>query len=446
MHKAYKTKGGFFYMKKIIGIAAVAAIVATSAFAEITFGAWGRAGIDFGNVVGSSTTTDGTTTADPLGDATVSATPSWASGSRVGFSVAGTNEDKNVGFNINVDSNGNTIGVGDQAKIWGQIGWFKAQFGKIQLDELRGSIGDWGNREEFNQKAEDGIFDRFYPTLGMTAEFRPIDGLFIGATIDASKVTTTTTTINYIGADVAALKRALDDAKNAYDILKTRANWDAYQDALEAYNDAVTTSTSSSWPRLENVLKSANVGVGYTIKDVAQIKAAYFGNSTDDHYGKLEFGADLLMIKNNLIEIGAKLPMSKDNADGYFNACVGFSGSADKLTYKGHVFGDFVRRTDSDGSYKVNPTAGFDACAEYDIGVCSLGLTGAYTANMYSDSSTGDFATHTMGLELYAKKGFANGYLFGGVADGLVIATASQAKSTTLTNTFKIPVGVEYSF
>ncbi len=29
-------------MKKIIGIAAVAAMVATSAFAEITFGSWGR--------------------------------------------------------------------------------------------------------------------------------------------------------------------------------------------------------------------------------------------------------------------------------------------------------------------------------------------------------------------------------------------------------------------
>jgi hypothetical protein len=426
-------------MKKIIGIAAVAAMVASGAFAEITFGAWGRTGLDFGNVVGKSTTVDGTTTVDPLGDATVITTPSWASGSRVGFAVAGTNDDKNIGFNVNVDSNGNTIGIGDQAKIWGQIGWFKAQFGKIQLDDLRGSIGDWGNREEFNQKGEDGIFDRFYPTLGMTAEFRPVEGLFIGATIDASKVVG-----YYTPAEIAALAIKYADAQTAYAADSSDSNYTAMMDAQKAYLQASSgLSQSSSDNRLENVLKSINVGAGYTIKDVAQVKVAYFGNSSENHYGKLEFGADLLMIKNNLIEIGAKLPMSKDNADGYFNATVGFSGSADKLTYKGHVFGDFARRT-SGSEFKVDPTVGLDACAEYDIGVFALGLTGAYKINTWSDSTS--YSKQTMGLELYAKKGFSNGYLFAGIADGLVVESTESTKTTTLTNTFSIPVGAEYWF
>lgn len=399
-------------MKKIIGIAAIAAMVATSAFAEITFGAWGRSGLDFGNVSSGSAydiSTNDSTTIDPT-DATLAATPSWAAGSRVGFSVAGKNDDGTVGFNVNVDANGGTFGVGDQAKVWGKLGFMEVQFGKIQLDDLRGSIGDWGNREEFNQKGEDAIFTRFYPKEGMTVALRPIEGLFIGAAID----------------------------------------------------------TGTGTARLEDAFKAVQVGLGYTVKDTVQLKAQYIGSAVEDHYGTLEFGADLLMIKNNLIEIGAKLPMAKDNADGYFNAIVALSGSADKLTYKGHLFADFghsstyVYQSVADklagGSATMTfnedndpTTVGLDACAEYDVGVCSIGLTGAYVAgfNTVDLGGSDDYkiVTNTIGVELYAKKGFSNGYLFGGVADKMVFTSESASDSgTSFINTFNIPVGAEYWF
>jgi hypothetical protein len=425
-------------MKKIIGIVAVAAMVASGAFAEITFGAWGRTGINFGNVTTTKTgSADATST-----DATVSATPSWASGARVGFNVTGATEDGNVGFKVNVDSNGNTIGIGDQAKVWGKIGWLTAEFGKIQLDDLRGSIGDWGNRD-IGSKGEDDIFTRFYPTLGMALELRPVDGMFLGATIDASTVATTT----YDTDSIATLEAAKDAAYLAYTTTPNQTTYEAYEDALAAYRTAAAGTSSTTDPTMEDVFKAVNVGFGYTVKDTVQIKAAYFGSAADNNYGRIEVGADLLFIKNNTIEIGAKLPLYKDNAArvadsnaNYFSACVGFSGSADKLTYKGHVFGSAAAIMDG-ADYTSKPTVGFDADGEYDLGLFSLGLTTKYNITNNSPAKT---VNHDMGLELYAKKGLGNGYLFAGVADELKMDIVDT--TSTMTNTFYIPVGAEYWF
>jgi hypothetical protein len=427
-------------MKKIIGIVAVAAMVASGAFAEITFGAWGRSGMNFGNV---ETKKSGSADAT-ISQSTVSATPSWASGSRIGFNVAGSTEGGNVGFKVNVDSNGSTIGIGDQAKVWGKIGWLTAEFGKIQVDDLRGSIGDWGNRD-IGSKGEDDIFTRFEPKLGMALELRPVDGLFLGAAIDASKVATTT----YDADSIATLKAAKDDAFVAYTTTPSQTTYEAYEDALAAYRTAVAGTSSTTDPTMEDVFKAIKAGFGYTVKDTVQIKAAYFGSAADDNYGRIEVGADLLFIKNNTIEIGAKLPLYKDNAArvadsnaNYFSACVGFSGSADKLTYKGHVFGSAAAIMDG-ADYTSKPTVGFDADGEYDLGLFALGLTTTYKI---TTDSVGKTSVHEPGVELYAKKNLGNGYLFAGVADSMTITVAeTEAKSETK-NTFYIPVGAEYWF
>ncbi len=395
-------------MKKIIGIAAIAAMVATSAFAEITFGAWGRSGLDLFGIGTSGTKTEGTgsdteTWADTTYNTT--ATPSWASGSRVGFSVAGTSEDGNIGFNVNVDANGGSWGVGDQAKIWANLGFVKVQFGKIQLDDLRGSIGDWGNRD-ISWKGEDAVFTRFQPSLGATISMTPIEGLFVGAAID--------------------------------------------------------TSSGSGTVETKAMLKAAQVGAGYTVKDVVQLKAQFIGNGTDNDDGKyqtgtLEFGADLLMIKNNLVEIGFKLPMAEDNANGYFNAIVSAKGSADKLAYKAQVYGDFAQgaKLITTTENEMVPTIGINFGAEYDLSSFTVGLTGGYNITFQSESKSGvdaSLVTNALLGELYAKKGFGNGYIFAGVADSVSFAVGSltysgdTAKSTTTKNSFYIPVGAEYWF
>ena len=457
-------------MKKILGIAAVAAMVATSAFAEVTVGAWGRSGMNFINKNNDSATFKSTAPGSSEykgtdgSDATVDPTPGFASGSRVGVNFAGVNADKTIGFNLNVDSNGGTVGIGDQAKVWGKIGFLTVQFGKIQLDDLRGSVGDWGNRD-IGSKGEDDIFSRFYPSKGMTVELRPIDGLFIGAAIDSSATTAKTVT------------------NAVYNTITTEATvggvkvTESVKNVFSTKTAAVTTATTSS--RIDDVFKAINVGAGYTVKDVVQIKAAYFGSAETHNGGRLEFGADLLGIKNNTIEIGVKLPLydsdKNRNADisgsnafsdvgaDYFDMTVGISGGKDKLTYKGHVFGNFAsakKYYDNANSDKfiAAPVIGLDCGVEYDIGVCSIGGTAKYNVQFYNDSGTESgvsssvsYSLNDFGAELYAKKNFSNGYLFAGVADEMKIYNGESKGTYTYTttvarNTFYIPVGAEYWF
>src|SRR5574344_472581 len=102
---------------------------------------------------------------------------------------------------------------------------------------------------------------------------------------------------------------------------------------------------------------------------------------------------------------------------------------------------------------------GLDCGVEYDIGVCSIGGTAKYNVQFYNESATlsgvscaTDSAVNTLGAELYATKGFSNGYLFAGVADKVTITNAKTtigsnwSATTTTDNTFYIPVGAEYWF
>lgn len=111
------------------------------------------------------------------------------------FNFSASTEDNKLGFNLDleyvVDSNGGLgkISIPDQAKVWWQpTDWFLGQVGMIEVDDLRGSVGDWGvGRRDIGSLDEDAIFDRFYPWAGVALSFYPVEGLFIGATFDAYK-------------------------------------------------------------------------------------------------------------------------------------------------------------------------------------------------------------------------------------------------------------------
>ena len=97
---------------------------------------------------------------------------------------------------------------------------------------------------------------------------------------------------------------------------------------------------------------------------------------------------------------------------------------------------------------------------EYDLGMCSVGLTAKYNITMANGKETiftveldDGYMVNNIGAELYLKKGFGNGYLFAGVADELKITSYTQkldsdnnGTTTVTNNTFSIPVGAEYWF
>ncbi len=340
------------------------------------------------------------------------------------FNFSASTEDNKLGFNLDleyvVDSEGalGELSLPDQAKVWWQpTDWFLGQIGMVEVDDLRGTIGDWGNdRRDIGLLGEDDIFDRFYPQAGIALSFYPVEGLFIGATFDA------------FGPVIYKENGEVDD-------------------------------DSAIWA--ENFYKSINVGFGYTIDDKFQIKAAYFGAKDnkknddeledDDFNGKLELGFNWNINENNLLEVGVKIPLWSDNdkrigeEDGYlFQAVAGVAGENDNLSYKGHVAYCSMNGEDKDG-VAYYPLFCVDAGVEYALDNFTLGGTVNYNG-IFDNVSEQNEITNTFGAEVYVKKDVAaDCFVFAGIANTLTITDVEDTGKHT-ENRFYIPLGIEYAF
>lgn len=342
------------------------------------------------------------------------------------FNFSASTEDNKLGFNLDleyvVDSEDGfgDISLPDQAKVWWQpTDWFLGQIGMVEVDDLRGTIGDWGNdRRDIGSLGEDDIFDRFYPQAGIALSFYPVEGLFIGATFDA------------------------------------------YKSLIDDENPEAGRKDSDAWT--ENFFKSINVGFGYTIDDKFQIKAAYFGAKDqrdgdkdeledDDFNGKLELGFNWNINENNLLEVGVKVPLWSDNDkrngdEGYlFQAVAGVAGENDNFSYKGHAVYRSVNDTDKDGDLAYYPLFGVDAGVEYALDNFTLGATVNY-GGAFNNIHDKNIAANTFGAEVYIKKDVAaDCFVFAGIADTLTITDVEDTVKNT-TNRFYIPLGIEYAF
>lgn len=161
-------------MKKLIGTVAVAAMLATAAFAEITVSGWGRGiwapiGYD--------------------GDAKMTYGTSWGNLPRVGINVAG--ESENIGFLINFQGDGGVPGINDNAHVWGKPwDWLKITVGQFHDNMLRidGCFGafDWLRGGALGV-GEDFTFKRI-AKKGAEIALTPVDGLYIAAGFDIEDV------------------------------------------------------------------------------------------------------------------------------------------------------------------------------------------------------------------------------------------------------------------
>ncbi len=456
--------------------------------------------------------------------------PDWSYGSRIGFWIIGRTPDEKFGFDFNLDADARAlfvhklydsnedsdkvnynedgkyaVAIGDQAKMWGLFDLpagleGKVAFGKMREQTLRGSIGDFGQRESSDVKSEDDIFSEFWPTTG----------LYVSATGTEDSV------LN--GFHAAA----------SVDLSGTFDNSSADGDSTENMS-------------FYEAMRTAQAGVGYTIPGIAQIKAQYWGDSIseknyryalseysaardagfglNDYYGRMEFGVDILPFMGgatsfldpnldleatpnaNLIEIGFKVPLMGDNdlraydPEKFYNwySCIGTMGVIQKgfILYKGHIWGgqgesNLEKYTDitNSGSGLITMSkgdeaniimAGVDALAE----ICAnpfgkqdvfIGLSANYNITMADADGNFSFSgntlsvddlklrQHNIGAEVYVKKTFAaNNYMFVGVADrfsvqtmeGTVGAGGTQLADLSYkatSNQVFMPIGVELFF
>lgn len=424
-------------MKKLFAFILGGAFTASFAFADVSIGISGRGAARVFDFSGYNNDYDNEAakTAGALeknGKDGSHSSPATVFGEFLNdFNFSASTEDGMFGMNLDleyaVDSEGGfgNVSLPDQAKVWWMpTDWFLGQIGMVEVDDLRGTIGDWGNgRRDIGSLGEDDIFDRFYPQTGVALSFYPVEGLFIGATFDAYK-----------------------DGKDGGD-----------------------------WA--ENFYKSINVGFGYTIDEKFQIKAAYFGAKDprdgskdelkdDDFNGKLELGFDWNINESNLLEVGVKVPLWSDNDSRrdsvkaailneefdfsetcLFQAVAGLAGNNDNYTYKAHAFYVNSPMVNKDNDLVYYPTFGVDAGLEYALDTFTLGATARYSGGFCNDSPIDkNIAENSFGAEVYVKKDVAaDCFVFAGIADTLKVTDFEDTVKKT-ENRFYIPVGIEYAF
>ncbi|MDE7291664.1 MAG: hypothetical protein K2N58_06430 [Treponemataceae bacterium] len=205
-------------MKKLIGTAMLAALLATSAFAELNMGAWLR------------------TLVAPVaynGDEIQAGWEnSWGYGirnARISFNF--TSDDEKVGMMYDVFGDGASgFGSGDYRAMWFQpVDWFKAMVGHIDNGyAMRGDLcyGSWAWLRPNNWfERDEGLTFNLGNRDGLQLEFFPVDGLQILAHLSLP--------------------------------------WDG------------------GFAKFSDQIKNSLIGVSYTIGDFATIKVAYLGGYSD---------------------------------------------------------------------------------------------------------------------------------------------------------------------
>ena len=273
--------------KTLIAVAAAAALTATSAFAEITFGAWLR-------VLASPVASTGE-------DIIAGVQNSWGWGARTArININGTSEDGKAGFVMGVYNDFESgLGQGDDAYLWVKpVDTVKVSVGKFDspTNGLRGDFtyGSWNWLRPFNwvRDGEGLTFDGIWRS-GLMVEADPMDGLHAFAVIPMSS---------------------------------------SYKSAEETY-------------------RNIQVGFGYTIEGVGKLKAQFIGdygyttkNKTDgyelDKYtstgvvtkekevaydkdqdkttGQIGVAFDITAIENLYVTVGARFGIAdKDYAPDY---------------------------------------------------------------------------------------------------------------------------------
>jgi len=241
-------------MKKLVSVLFALLLVGSFAFADdmapaVKVGSWSRI------IVVPAASFDG-------GDNQAYTGPSWANGARVGIGFSASTE--KAGLNLDLHSNGNAFGVGDQAKIWiSPVPMLKIQAGKVQEDTLRGKFDDsniLNGLYGFNGvPGKDTYFTRFYPKAGLVVSVTPAEGIFLATAIDAGEWGTN-----------AAGKRTPQETLT------------------------------------EDMLKAIQIGGGYTIPNIGLARVQYIGGG-DDAAKWIEAAFAYTAMEGVLVDAGVKI-------------------------------------------------------------------------------------------------------------------------------------------
>ena len=347
--------------KTLIAVAAAAALTATSAFAEITFGAWLR------SITGVASNGE---------DILTGTSNSWGGIRPSRVNVAGTSEDGNAGFKLDVYFNatkaqtvnadgtfgGSTqvLEVGDNAYIWVKpASSVQLALGKFDSGEtgLRGDFcyGSWNWLRPGNWIANDeGLTFRGSHTDGLMAKITPVDGL------------------------VAVIQLPVYNG-----------TWGGYNNAYQKETVIGGEKIDSKYT-IEDTFKNGMYAAAYSIEGLGTLKAGYFGSYAEKNK-KSTKKVIVAKDEDNYESVGKLLeskeildPAAKDSKQiGTVNVAFDLNAVENLYVTVGAFFG-IADKEYNKGNEKIKFTAG----ASYQVSdAMKFSVSGGYV--QYQDKCTG---------------------------------------------------------
>ena len=345
--------------KTLIAVAAAAALTATSAFAEITFGAWLR------SITGVASNGE---------DILTGTSNSWGGMRPSRLNVAGISEDGNVGFKLDVYFNatkaqtvnddgtfsGSTqvLEVGDNAHIWVKpASSVQIALGKFDGGEtgLRGDFcyGSWNWLRPGNWIADDeGFTFNGSHTDGLMAKITPVDGL------------------------VAVVQLPVYNS-----------TWGGCNNAYQKETVVEGVKIDAKYT-IEDTFKNGMYAAAYSIEGLGTLKAGYFGSYAEKNKKTTKkvytINTDDITSTNGLISVDENLDPQVDAKQiGTVNVAFDFNAVENLFVTVGARFGIADKEFNA-GNEKMKITAG----ASYQVSdAMKFSVSGGYV--LYQDKCTG---------------------------------------------------------
>ena len=360
-------------MKKLIGTAMLAALLATSAFAELNMGAWVR-------TVVAPVAFDGE-------DVKAGWENSWGYGIRnARISFNWTSDDEKVGMMYDIFGDGASgFGSGDYRAAWFKpADWVKFMVGHIDNGyTMRGDLcyGSWNWMRPNNWMQDDeGITFNLGNFDGLQVELFPVEGLQIlgrlalpadGGWTDAYKMFEQSTfAAGYTIGDIGTIKvawngRGAREYKNKDSV--HAAGWkisykdkdgndkNVYYDSKKAIDDAKDdlddAKTAYNQNHGANALNDGKVWAtenknDYLLQQALDPDSAVWANEVklsgeEKYYGDIQAAFDLTAVENLFITVGVKVSLASDKYKELGGANFAFPGTVVRADDKPELFNTF---------------------------------------------------------------------------------------------------------
>ena len=436
-------------MKKILAIATMAALAA-GAFAEgITFGSWGR---------GLFVVSNGYDEAEDENIVTGDINQSWGGNApRTALAIHGDSE--NVGFALDIHSNGYSLGQGDNAYIYVKpLPIVTAYLGKLDVNVLRSDaaygLWAWDRLGYVGSFGEGAIFpDLLDRNLSVVAT--PVEGLTIGAAVNTGLDGTQTNIKNLFGNNsAAALGYTIPGVGTVK--LGIHGNNNGVNEELDEEIAYTTINAAFEYTGVENLYAaigiqtpSAKKVYGWTKTAATEDSYEWAALATPDYGDESTAGAGYWK-KTAATDAGWKYTDDDGNPIAAqtptINLYARYKADAATIHFSGTIklFCDDIEEGDigEDGN-----ALGFyvGAGVDYDLGE-GLGVFAdiRYANGIWTQSSSAD-NTDNLVLGFGVQKGFSNGVL--GVAfEGSTNSNGRNKYDGDDVFAWEIPVKFEYWF